>query len=146
MSKSIYWCNSCEIPIIEKSICPRCGSKCRSASTNGICNPVFYQEKKLLSAILDEPVEDKNVWYIGSSQYLIDGKRTKLPYMEFFKAKKHLLVAEELRSTIDNQYDIPRKAEFVEANANYLGELVFEAEQYVVALKTKYVFETGNGF
>lgn len=111
MSKSIYWCNSCEIPIIEKSICPRCGSKCRSASTNGICNPVFYQEKKLLSAILDEPVEDKNVWYIGSSQYLIDGKRTKLPYMEFFKAKKHLLVAEELRSTIDNQYDIPRKAE-----------------------------------
>ena len=126
MSKSIYWCNSCEIPIIEKSICPRCGSKCKSASTNGICNPVFYQEKKLLSAILDEPVEDKNVWYIGSSQYLIDGKRTKLPYIEFFKAKKHLLVAEELRSTIDNQYDIPRKAEFVEANANYLGELVFE--------------------
>ena len=48
MSKSIYWCNSCEIPIIEKSICPRCGSKCRSASTNGICNPVFYQEKDFI--------------------------------------------------------------------------------------------------
>lgn len=139
MSKSIYWCNSCEIPIIEKSICPRCGAKCKSASTNGICNPVFYQEKKLLSAILNEPVEDENVWYIGSSQYLIDGKRTKLPYIEFFKAKKHLLVAEELRSNIDNQYDIPRKAEFVEANANYLGELVFEAEQYVVDLKTRFI-------
>lgn len=139
MSKSVYWCNSCAIPIIEKTICPRCGSKCKSVSTNGICNPVFRQEKKLLSYILNEHIEEKNVWYVGSSQYLIDGRRTKLPYIDFFKSKQHLLCADELRKSIDLQYEIPRGTEFIEANTNYLGELVFEAEQYIVDLKANYI-------
>lgn len=139
MAKSIYWCDSCKIPIVEKPFCPRCGGKCKSVSTNGICNPVFRQEKKLLSAIIDDHIEDKNVWYVGSSQYLIDGKRIRLPYIDFFKARKHLLVADELRNSIDLEYDFPQRAEYVEANSSYLGELVFEAEQYVVALKEKYI-------
>ena len=139
MAKSIYWCDSCEIPIIEKSICPRCGAKCKKISTNGICNPVFQQEKKLLSIILNLDVQDKNVWYVGSSQYIIDGQRTRLPFVDFFKSKKHLLYADQLRCNIDLRNDIPKEAEFIEANASYLGELVFEAEQYIVDLKTKYI-------
>ncbi len=143
MSKSIYWCNSCGIPVIEKTFCPRCGTKCKIVATNGICNPVFAQEKKLLSAILCEQIEEKSVWYIGNSQYLIDGKRVKLPYVEFYKAKKHLQIADEMRHCIDNQCFIPRKEEYIAANANHLGELVYEAEQYIFDLKTKYM-DTGT--
>ena len=29
MSKAIFWCSSCAVPIIENSICPRCGSACK---------------------------------------------------------------------------------------------------------------------
>ena len=96
----VFWCKGCEIPIIENSICPICGSKGISVSSNGICNPVFRQEKKLLSLILGSDLLDSNLWYLGSSSYLIDGKRVKLPYTDFYKQKKHLLIAEELRSEI----------------------------------------------
>lgn len=139
MGKSIYWCESCGVPIIENSICPRCGGKCRTISTNGICNPVFNQEKKLLSFILDSSIEDQNVWYLGSSHYLINGKRTKLPYIDYSKAKKHLVHAEELRTDIDQSYDFPNAEKYIEANSLYLGELVFEAEQYIAELKSKHI-------
>ena len=134
MSKSIYWCPDCKIPIIENSSCPRCGSKCKSITTNGICNPVFSQEKKLLSYILDTSLDDDDIWYLGSSYYLINGKRVRIPYMDFFKGKKHLKVAESLRNEI-TAGDTPLHLQaYLEANERYIKELVYEAEEYVVTL------------
>ena len=139
MSKSIFWCNSCGVPIIENSICPHCGTSCKSISTNGICNPVFLQEKKLLSLILSDKLEDKNVWYLGNSQYLIDGKRIRVPYIEFYKSKRHLRYAPALREDIISNDNILNQSIFIEANSKYLEELVFEAEQYIAELKEQFV-------
>lgn len=75
MSREVFWCNHCEVPIIENSICPVCGNKCKSISTNGICNPVFLQERKILSNIIDEDITNENVWYLGSAKYLISGEK-----------------------------------------------------------------------
>ena len=134
MSKSIYWCPDCKIPIIENSSCPRCGSKCKSITTNGICNPVFSQEKKLLSCVLDTSLDDDDTWYLGSSYYLINGKRVRIPYVDFFKEKKHLQIAKSLRNEITTD-DFPLHLQaYLEANERYIKELVYEAEEYVVTL------------
>jgi phosphoadenosine phosphosulfate reductase len=134
MSKSIYWCPDCKIPIIENSSCPRCGSKCKSITTNGICNPVFSQEKKLLSCVLDTSLDDDDTWYLGSSYYLINGKRVRIPYVDFFKKKKHLQIAKSLRNEITTD-DFPLHLQaYLEANERYIKELVYEAEEYVVTL------------
>lgn len=135
MAKSVYWCSHCGVPVIENSICSVCGNGCKSISTTGVCNPVFKQEKKLISLILGEDVLDKNIWYLGSSFYLIDGKRVKLPYVDFFKKKKHLLIAESLRGQIDLDDEIPNLQLFLSANERYLNdELVYEAEEYILNL------------
>lgn len=138
MSKSIYWCPDCKIPIIESGSCPRCGSKCKSITTNGICNPVFSQEKKLLSCILDTGLDDEDAWYLGSSYYLINGKRVRIPYVDFFKEKKHLQIAESLRSEITTDDSPLRLQAYLEANERYIKELVYEAEEYVVTLVSEF--------
>lgn len=134
MSKSIYWCSDCKIPIIENSSCPCCGSKCKSITTNGICNPVFSQEKKLLSYILDTSLDDDDIWYLGSSYYLINGKRVRVPYVDFFKKKRHLQIAKSLRNEITTDDSPVHLQAYLEANERYIKELVYEAEEYVVTL------------
>lgn len=134
MSKSIYWCPDCKIPIIENSSCPRCGSKCKSITTNGICNPVFSQEKKLLSCILGTSLDEDDIWYLGSSYYLINGIRVRIPYVDFFKEKKHLKIAESLRNEITTDDSPLHLQAYLEANERYIKELVYEAEEYVVTL------------
>lgn len=138
MSKSVYWCSHCGVPVIENSICPVCGNGCKSISTNGICNPVFVQEKKILSCIMGEDLREKNIWYLGSSYYLADGKRFRLPYVDFFKQKKHLEIAEMLREEIINDDEIPNLETYLAANERYLHDvLVYEAEEYVTNLVRK---------
>ncbi len=134
MSKIVYWCNHCGIPIIEQGICPLCGEKAKEISTNGICNPVFKQEKKLISLILKQDVTNTNVWYLGNSYYLVNGCRKRLPYIDFFKNKKHLQYATELCNDIINDDIILNLELFLKANENYINGLIYEAEDYVVSL------------
>lgn len=134
MSKMVYWCPNCEIPVIDNSICPLCGTQGKQISQNGVCNPVFLQEKRLLSEILNIPLVEKNVWYLGSSYYLIDGKRLRIPYIDFYKSKKHLEVADVLRNNIENDDEIPNQQLFIKANERYINELIYEAENYINSL------------
>lgn len=134
MAKSVYWCSHCEIPVIDNSICPLCGMRGKQISQNGICNPVFLQEKRLLSKILNDDLCEKNVWYLGSSYYLVDGNRVRAPYVDFYKNKRHLLVAEELRTDIENSDSIPNEDLYIKANERYIKELIYEAEEYIKSL------------
>ena len=65
---------------------------------------------------------------------MIDGKRVRLPYIDFYKKKKHLEVAEVLRGQVNNSYDIPRLEMYLNANEQYLKEVIFEAEKYIFDL------------
>lgn len=134
MVTPVFWCPHCRIPIIKNEICPLCGTATMPLSTTGVCNPVFAQEKKLITYILGKNVEDEEVWYLGSSYYLIDGKRVRLPYIDFYKKKKHLDIAEALRSQVNNSRDIPRLEMYFNANEQYLKEIIFEAEKYIFDL------------
>lgn len=134
MTKMVNWCPSCEVPVIENSICPRCGSRCKHISQNGICNPVFAQERKLLSHIKGEDLLGRNVWFLGSSYYLIDGKRMRVPYVDYYKSKRHLEEADDIRTDIISEDRIKNHDAYLEANSRYLNELVYEAEEYVAGL------------
>ena len=134
MGKTVFWCKHCQIPVIENAICPLCSNEGVRISVNGVCNPVFRQERKLLSYILHKDISEANVWYLGNSSYLIDGKRTKAPYAEFYKQKKHLNIAAELRESVVDSDTIFNQEAFLEANARYLNELVYEAETYIIDL------------
>ena len=51
ISSTIYWCNSCNIPVFEK-ICPICGNETVYISTD--IRPVFPEENLLVSLLLKE--------------------------------------------------------------------------------------------
>lgn len=131
MSREVFWCNNCKVPIIENSSCPVCGDKCKLISTNGICNPVFLQEKKLLSNIICKDITNKNIWYLGSAKYLINGKKVHIPYIDYFKSKKHLSVADDLSSNIINDDSIINEEIYIKANEKHINKLVYEAEKYI---------------
>jgi phosphoadenosine phosphosulfate reductase len=134
----VYWCNNCNVPIFDREICPLCGNQTEVVSNATICNPVFLQERKLISFILDKDVRNRNVWYLGSGRYLVDGKRVRLPFRDFYKAKKHLFIAEELRCNIEIDDEVINKEKYLEANNIYLQGLVYEADTYVNETLAKY--------
>lgn len=134
MKRNVYWCNHCGIPVIEQEVCPLCSNDLDLISPNGVCNPVYKQEKKLISYILEEDVNNANIWYLGSSYYLINGKRRRVPYVDFYKNKRHLICADKLRQEIIND-DQPINYElYIIANSKYLNELIYEAEDYITNL------------
>lgn len=128
----IYWCNHCAIPVFENQICPLCGNQGETITSSSVCNPVFTQEKRLMSYILDKDLSYSNVWYLGGGIYYIDGKRTRLPFVGFYNNKKHLIVADDLRNDIIVDDEIPNLSKFLMANERYINNLIYEAETYVV--------------
>ena len=98
----IYWCKKCEAPVFDKELhsCS-CDGEIRKISEGTICNPVFRQEKKLLEKIMDCDYGDKVIWYLGARKYFIDEKTVKIPYREWYRQKKHLTIAGELRGDIE---------------------------------------------
>lgn len=138
MSQSIFWCDSCKIPIAQKPVCPICESKCIEISSNGLCTPVYLQEKKLISKILEDDVANSVVWYLGKSTYLIDGVRVAVPYMKYYHNKRHFSVADELRNDIIDNDRIPNEDLFIKANSIYLKELLYTAEEYVCSTMNTY--------
>ena len=142
MKRNVYWCQHCGIPVIEKELCPLCSNKLNLISSNGICNPVYKQEKKLISCIIEEDVDNANIWYLGSSYYLINGIRRRVPYIEFYKTKKHLYCADKLRQKIINDDEPINYELYIKANSTYLNELIYEAEEYISNL----VYSLSNSF
>lgn len=134
MANSVFWCPQCKVPIVKLNNCPLCGSACHQISSNGVCNPVFLQEKKLLSFIAGRDLTSSEIWYLGSSNYLIDGEKIHLSYLEFYKAKKHLECASNLRACCEDDDELPRIDSFIRANEQYIKELAYEAENYVYDL------------
>lgn len=128
----IFWCKQCGIPIFDNETCPLCDTQVTELSSGSICNPVYLQEKRLMTYILNRDVTKLNVWYIGSGTYIIEGVRTRLPFVDFYKKKMHLICAEDLRKDIVLDDEIPQHNKFVLANERYLSSKIYEAEAYVV--------------
>lgn len=134
----IYWCEKCNTPVFDKELhlCS-CDGRVKKISESTICNPVFTQEKKLLEKIIEKKIEGQ-IWYLGSSKYYYDGKIDKIPYRDWYKQKKHLDCAKELREHIVIADDYAEYDTFVKANEKYLNKKIYEAEQYIVTTTNKF--------
>lgn len=136
----VYWCDKCKEPVFDKvSHTLFCDGKIRKLSEGTICNPVFLQERKLLSKILNLDLRHKKIWYFGSSRYLIDGVIQRVPYVEWYKNKEHLKYADELRDNIEIENDYSFYDGVIKANEAYIKGIIYEAEKYVVDTYEKYV-------
>ncbi len=135
----IYWCKKCNEPIFDSElhICT-CDGTLEKISEGSICNPVFRQERKLLSRITGENLDDERIWYLGASNYFYRNKLKKIPYREWYKKKEHLNCATELRDDITIERDYSPYMGVVKANEAYIRQLVKEAEDYIVKTTEKF--------
>ena len=128
----IYWCRKCKTPVFDKELHSCfCDGSMIQISKGSICNPVFKQEKKLLEKMLNCDLGNKNIWYLGVSNYFLDEKVVKFPYKAWYKEKKYLAAARELREEIEIEYDYGPYLSVVRANEKYLQKKIYEAEQYI---------------
>lgn len=141
----IYWCNDCQVPIINtanelgKDICPLCNGK-----TNYLCTdlrPVFPEERLLLEILTAKPFAyiNSSVW-CSDSRYYIDGKSKLLPISLFRKVNVDDVIRQLDENKYNNSYehfksDIER---FIEANRPRLYYLKNEGFSFIRAAANKY--------
>ena len=145
MASTLYWCESCNIPIYEKE-CPICGKEGHYLTTD--LRPVFPEENILVSILLtgDPYKYQKNsVWY-GSNAYIIDGKKAKLSV-----SKENAKPIEEIR-TVKDAYDEAVKdlnydyfnqhiSRFIKANTDRYNYITEEAICFIQKYIGKYDVE-----
>lgn len=142
----IYWCNNCEIPLIQtvnqmdKGICPVCKKKTNYLAAD--LRPVFPEERLLLALLLGQPPHvymDKSVW-AANSRYYIDGKSVALSSKTFQEADTDLIAKKLDENKTAVQYDFFNKniQYFVNANHNRYFYLMDEAFSFINHASGKY--------
>lgn len=135
----IYWCERCNIPIIQlanqpdRGICPVCNEKIKYLTTD--LRPVFPEERLLLEILLDKKPNElikSSVW-AANSRYYINGKSISISSRVFQKADTDIIRAKITEYKKDNSYDIFNKYinVFIEANRDRLNYLKDESFEFV---------------
>ena len=133
----IYWCNSCNVPIIQlgnndSNICPHCKNKTKYLSTD--LRPVFPEERLLLEIIKRTPLKYKNdsVWCINN-RYYVNGETISVSFSKCLE-----LDIESIRADLDKYKESNKDNsfakyadKFVLANKERLAYLKDEAFQFV---------------
>ncbi len=135
----VYWCKKCKEPIFDSELhkCS-CNGDIIKISEGNICNPVFLQERKLLSKITGQNLTGKKMWFLGASNYFFDEQTKRISYRDWYKSKEHLKYADELRNDITIEEDYSFYKGVIEANEVYIKQLIKEAEDYIVEVTEKY--------
>ncbi|OBR95138.1 phosphoadenosine phosphosulfate reductase [Clostridium ragsdalei P11] len=148
VSTTIYWCNSCNVPIFDKQ-CTCCGEEGTYFSTD--IRPVFPEERVLLAILLKE--EDplcfgqSSVWCsVNSNTYIIDGKKIKISIskinkMSLDKIKELKAKYDIFVKKINYEYFNKNIDKFIESNRNRYNEINDEAVKYVQSYRNKYNLE-----
>lgn len=143
VSTTVYWCNTCLIPVFENH-CPKCGGDAEYIATD--IRPVFPEEKLLLSLLTDirnpKLLEGKSVWR-SNAGYFVDGKKfivsvqeaNKMPLSDIAELKK---AYDDQLENIDTCYFDEMMAKFVEANKDRYYEITDEAIQYIQSFGDRY--------
>lgn len=135
----VYWCNCCEVPVLQtvnqadKGVCPRCGSKMKYMSTD--LRPVFPEERLLLEILLNKNPNEyvtKSVW-ASNNRYYINGKTISMPSKLFQEADANKIALEIEKHKANNTYTYfdEHIRKFVEANSLRLHFLKDEANVFI---------------
>lgn len=145
MSSTIYWCETCDIPIFE-NVCSICGHEGKYIATD--MRPVFPEENMLISILLaDDPFkyQKNSVWY-GSGVYIVDGKKvrlsvTKLNTLPIAEIRKIKQIYDNSVEHIDYKYFNQYVDRFKEANADRYNFITEEAVSFVQQYMKRYSVE-----
>ena len=174
-----YICRNCDDLQCETSICPVCGkrtellksevfycSTCKCPTYSCVCDkcknptnkigsdvrPVFAEERLLIEVLLDEPFKyaGHSTWCVGSSNYVVDGKKIRFSYQEFRKKDPdkviELLKQNESKNQkyVDSDFNNEFINAFIENNRGHLNVITDEAMQYIQSVSKK--FDTSSMF
>ena len=142
-STEVYYCHKCNTPLFD-AVCPVCGSNCKKVGTD--LRPVFAEERLLIEVLIDKPFcyAGRSVWCVGANNYLIDGEKTRLNFVELRK-KNSLTVIEKIKKCIDdnqkfidNDFTNEHINNFIKCNRLRLNEITDEAVEYIKKISQKY--------
>ena len=140
----VYWCDSCNIPIIRvpegnRITCPNCGNAAEYLCAD--LRPVFPEERLLFEILEGKPLAYKNdsVWAVGS-KYYVNGKPHNITIAEILSynpAEVRELIS---RHAPENDSDIFEHTiqAFIQANRAHKEELVREACDFIVEAAQDY--------
>lgn len=141
----IFWCESCQIPIIKKSnsvdknVCPLCGKVTSHLCTD--LRPVFPEERLLFEILTRIPfdIKDKSVWANGS-RYYINNKSHMLSSKIFENARVSEIIKKINYYKEANTYEYFNEfiERFVQANQDRLNYLKNEAYSFIQSSSKKY--------
>lgn len=142
-SVEVFYCEECNCPIYDE-ICPVCGKKATKIGTD--VRPVFAEERLLLEVLEGAPFAyaDKSVWCVGANNYVIDGKKKKMPFAEF-RTRDSLKIIEELnKNARENEKFVKSDCDnkfinnFIKCNQNHLNIITDEAIHYIKSTSEKF--------
>lgn len=160
-----YRCTQCDNLPCETSICPVCGQRTQLVANTIVWSPkdncpiiayhesdlnlkrvgtdirpVFPEERLLLEILLEAPFSlcDKSVWSIATNQYIIDGKKIHLKFVDYLQK----FSIEEIQATLTRYEEQNEKYKhsfldsapiqnFIRCNQDYLNVLTSEALEYI---------------
>lgn len=139
----VFYCENCST-ILYDDKCPICGE--RGIKIGSDIRPVFAEERLLLEVLLGEPFKFSNstIWCTGGNNYLIDGKKVKLPFSEFRKKDPVLIIKElnllEEKNIKFKESDFSNKSilNFILANSEHLNVITDEALEYIKKISSKF--------
>ena len=136
MEATLFYCPECNAPCFD-DVCPSCGSKTFRIGND--VRPVFPEERLLLEVLLGEPMKyaGSSVWCVGTSLYLVDGKKLHVSLSELKKIDP-AFVREQLAkySGVNKPYvesfcESQGIKSFVRINKTRLATITDEAIEYI---------------
>ena len=132
----VYYCEKCMCPVFSDE-CECCHSKSFIIGTD--VRPVFAQERLLLEVLLEEPFKykDDSIWCVGANNYIVNGKKIKMPFTEFRKKDPNKVIQKIKELEKDNKKyvleDFSNKyiVNFIQANKSHLNIITDEAIDYI---------------
>ena len=136
VKSEIFYCDVCHCPTYSDT-CEQCHSKCRKIGSD--VRPVFAKERLLLETLLGEPFKfaKSSVWCVGANNYVIDGKKVKLPFLDFRHKDPEEIIRvlkqnEEQNSVlVKHDFDNEFVKAFILSNESRLKTISDEAMNYI---------------
>lgn len=135
-SIEVFYCEHCNCPVYDVK-CHNCGSIAKKIGTD--IRPVFAEERLLLEILEGIPFkyEKKSIWCVGANNYVIDGKKVKMPFSEFRKKNPSDIIDEIIKHKDRNQKYVDSDFEnehinlFIKCNEEHLNIITDEAISYI---------------
>ena len=136
LKTEVFYCEKCHSPIFSDS-CPECNLK--GLKIGADIRPVFAKERLLLEVLLGEPFKfaNKSVWCVGANNYVVDGQKIKLPFLDFRKKNPEEVISLLKKYEAENQKYIETDTtndfikKFISLNKIHLNTITDEAIEYI---------------